>query len=127
MRFRTSPGEPTRSAPATVAVPPSGLRSVVRMDTAVVFPAPLGPSSPRTVPSGTVRSRPVRATRSPYLLTRPRDSMAPRPPRGAGDVVNGYMDLPSRTYQFVRCKSYNVRYPYEVRLSKGELAAATNV
>ena len=75
MCFLTSPGEPTTSAPATVAVPESGSRSVVRIDTAVVLPAPLGPSSPRIVPSGTVRSRPSKATTSPYLLTRPRASM----------------------------------------------------
>ena len=35
---------------ATVAVPSSCSRRVVRMRTAVVFPAPLGPSSPRMVP-----------------------------------------------------------------------------
>src|ERR687897_167523 len=106
MRFLTSPGDVTRSAPATVAVPESGSSSVVRMDTAVVLPAPLGPSSPRIVPFGTVRSRPSRATTSPYRLTSPRASMMsisvpppsskhrcdvfdPRLPSGACDRLTG--------------------------------------
>ena len=46
---------------ATVAEPASGLRSVVRMRTMVVLPAPLGPSRPSTEPVGTARSTPSRA------------------------------------------------------------------
>ncbi|SLJ42943.1 Uncharacterised protein [Mycobacteroides abscessus subsp. abscessus] len=51
--------------PATVARPSSGTNSVVRTRTVVVLPAPLGPSRAVTVPSGTVRSRPSRATSLP--------------------------------------------------------------
>ena len=42
------------SMPATSAEPLSGCRSVVRMRTMVVLPAPLGPSRPSTDPVGTV-------------------------------------------------------------------------
>src|SRR3990170_2182341 len=93
MRLRTSPGEVTTSAPATVAVPASGLRRVVRMDTAVVLPAPLGPSTPRTVPSAIARSRPSRATTSPYLLTRPRASTTVPAAGALGGSVDRYMRL----------------------------------
>jgi len=41
------------------------------MRTTVVLPAPLGPSSASTVPTGTVRSTPSSAVTSPYRLTRP--------------------------------------------------------
>jgi hypothetical protein len=43
---------------------------------AVVFPAPLGPSSPNTVPVGTWKSMPSRATTSPKRLARPSTRMA---------------------------------------------------
>ncbi len=56
-------------------VPASGRARVVRIRTAVVFPAPFGPSSPRTVPAGTAKSTPPRASVSPYLLTRPSASI----------------------------------------------------
>src|ERR1700712_3225519 len=46
------------------------------MRTAVVFPAPFGPSSPSTVPVGAVRSTPSSATTSPYDLTSPCASIA---------------------------------------------------
>src|SRR5437899_12225519 len=39
--------------------------------TAVVLPAPLGPSNPRIVPPGTARSRPSRAVILPNRFTRP--------------------------------------------------------
>ena len=61
----------TTSWPATHAVPASGMDSVVRMRTAVVFPAPLGPSTPRMEPVGTSRSTPARATVSPNRFCRP--------------------------------------------------------
>ena len=51
--------------PATRAEPASAVESVVRMRTAVVLPAPLGPSSPQTVPRGTSKPTPSRATFSP--------------------------------------------------------------
>ena len=66
----------TTSRPSTVAVPESGLSSVVRIRTVVVLPAPLGPSKPSTVPSATVRSRPSSAVTSPYVLTRPSATIA---------------------------------------------------
>src|SRR6201996_6217677 len=55
---RTALGSFTTSWPSTSARPPSGRSKVVRMRTAVVLPAPLGPSTPRTVPRGTDRSMP---------------------------------------------------------------------
>ncbi len=62
---RTSPGCCTTSIPATVAWPASGRARVVRMRTAVVFPAPLGPSRPRMEPAGTEKSTPASAWVSP--------------------------------------------------------------
>jgi len=49
---------------------------VVRIRTAVVLPAPLGPSNPYTVPGATARSMPSSATTSPNRLVRPATSMA---------------------------------------------------
>ena len=66
------------STPATTARPASGRSSVVRIRTAVVLPAPLGPSSPHTVPAGTAsdspssathRAEPLAAIRQPLLRT----------------------------------------------------------
>src|SRR4051794_4440499 len=57
--------------PRTSALPPSGARIVVRMRTAVVLPAPLGPSRPSTVPVGTRRSMPSSAVTVPKHLRRP--------------------------------------------------------
>ena len=54
-----------RRRPATEAWPSVGVDRVVRMRMAVVLPAPLWPSSPRTVPGGTSRSRSRSAQRSP--------------------------------------------------------------
>ena len=62
---RTSPGCFTTSTPATVARPASGRAIVVRMRTAVVLPAPFGPSSPRIVPAWTENDTPARAWVSP--------------------------------------------------------------
>src|SRR6266511_200101 len=71
MRSRTLSGSAHTSRPATTALPSSGSSSVVRMRTAVVFPAPFGPSSPSTVPCGTARSMPSSAVTLPYRLTSP--------------------------------------------------------
>ena len=49
----------------------SGRLRVVRMRTAVLLPAPFGPSTPRIAPLGTSRSSPLSATVEPYRLTRP--------------------------------------------------------
>ena len=70
MRRRTSLGSARTSNPATVASPSSGSARVVRIRTAVVLPAPLGPSTAVTVPVGTSKSIPASAVVSPYRLTR---------------------------------------------------------
>src|SRR6266542_6202792 len=71
MRSRTLSGSAATSKPATVAVPPSGSSSVVRIRTAVVLPAPLGPSNPRIVPRGTAKSSPSSAVTFPNRFTSP--------------------------------------------------------
>ena len=65
---RTPWGSAATSMPLTTARPESGVSSVVRIRTAVVLPAPLGPSSPSTDPAGTSRSTPSRARTSPDRL-----------------------------------------------------------
>src|SRR5215216_721919 len=54
-----------------MARPAVGASRVVRIRTAVVLPAPLGPSSPRTVPDATSRSTPSNARVLPNDLARP--------------------------------------------------------
>ena len=76
MRLRSSAASRSTSRPATRALPPSGRSSVVRMRTAVVLPAPLGPSRPSTVPVGARRSIPSRAHTSPKDLRSPLVSIA---------------------------------------------------
>ncbi len=51
--------------------PASGRRSPATIDTSVVLPAPLGPSSPRMLPGSTRRSTPASATFDPYDLRSP--------------------------------------------------------
>ena len=63
-------GPSRTSTPSTRAVPPSGRSSVVSMRTTVVLPAPLGPSRPSTVPSGTSNETPFTASTSPKHFTR---------------------------------------------------------
>src|SRR5688572_11800902 len=58
--------------PAIWTSPPSGRTKPVTHFVKVVFPAPLGPRKPKTSPLLTSRSRPARATTSPYVLRRPR-------------------------------------------------------
>ena len=65
MLRRMSSGDVTTSWPATAAVPSVGRASVVRMRMAVVFPAPLWPRRPSTVPRGTETSRSRSAHCSP--------------------------------------------------------------
>src|ERR1051326_4222055 len=68
---RTRGASRATSKPATCALPESARASVVRILTAVVFPAPFGPSRPKTVPDGTENVRPSSAVTSPgYVLTR---------------------------------------------------------
>src|SRR5918998_6608482 len=57
-------------------VPESDVMSVDRIWTAVVFPAPFGPSSEKTVPAGTCRSTPSRTTLSPNDLRSPAAAIA---------------------------------------------------
>ena len=61
--------------PGDLARPASGLSRVARMRTAVVLPAPFGPSRPNTVPMRTWRSTPASAVVSPKRLTRPSAAM----------------------------------------------------
>src|SRR3569833_2974546 len=81
----TRPASRTTSYPAMRACPASGSDRVARMRTAVVLPAPLGPSTPQTVPLGTLRSRPRSAWVSPKALHSPSASTigpAMTPPLG---------------------------------------------
>ena len=71
------------SWPATRPVPLVGTLSVVSIRTSVVLPAPLGPSRPRTVPSGTTKLTPSTATVSPKCLTRSMASTAVAAPETA--------------------------------------------
>ena len=65
-----------RRARRRARCPASGSSSVVSTRTAVVFPAPFGPSTPRTVPGAASRSTPSRARTSPNDFTRPWALMA---------------------------------------------------
>src|SRR5918998_2989661 len=62
--------------PSTSTSPPEGRRAPTRAFIRVVFPDPLGPTSPNTVPSGTVRSTPRNASIFPYRLVSPSTFMA---------------------------------------------------
>src|SRR5437763_16658529 len=64
-------GSFTTSKPATVAWPASGFKSVFRIRSAVVLPAPLGPSNASRLPSATSRSSPSSARVRPKFLTSP--------------------------------------------------------
>src|SRR4051812_10783596 len=77
MPRRTRAASRRTSRFATRAVPESACDSVVRIFTAVVFPAPFGPSRPNTVPSGTENVSPSSARTPPgYVLTRSSASIA---------------------------------------------------
>src|ERR1700682_3742363 len=73
---RTMSGSLRTSYPATRAVPLVGSDNVVIIRTVVVFPAPLGPSRPSTVPGGTVKLTPSTAVLFLNLFTRSIASMA---------------------------------------------------
>src|SRR5580704_6809435 len=79
--LRTPTGSLSRSAPATMAVPPVGCSSVVSIRSVVVLPAPFGPRKPTTSPSPTVRSTPLTASTVRLRLLKvrasPRASMMP--------------------------------------------------
>jgi hypothetical protein len=55
-------------APRTSAYPPLGLRSPARILKVVVFPAPLGPTSPTTSPWAACRETPRNASNLPNLF-----------------------------------------------------------
>src|SRR5688572_28784920 len=98
MRRRTSSAWVTTSNPATRARPRSGRSRVDRIRSAVVLPAPLGPSSPQTVPAGTDRSKPSSAggAAAPYRLHRSSTStgsaMPPPIPYGVHYTAYGVSD-----------------------------------
>ena len=67
------PARCATSWPRTSARPASGGTSVERIRTRVVLPAPFGPSSPKTAPSGTSRSTPASACGRAEALRDPLD------------------------------------------------------
>jgi hypothetical protein len=68
------------------------------MRTAVVLPAPLGPSTASTVPVRAVRSTPSSAVVAPKRLTRPRASMVlSMMLLGVGFVPGSSLDRPADT------------------------------
>src|SRR5207244_3791776 len=81
--------------PPTVARPASGRNKVARILTTVVLPAPLGPSTPTTLPVGTSRSTPFSATVSPKRLTRPFAWIA-------SDIPNKPPEVPWRAEKWAR-------------------------
>src|SRR5215470_10264940 len=84
MAARTSPACRTTSRPSTLACPASGSRTVARIRTAVVLPAPFGPSRPSTLPASGARSMPSSATTWPNRLTSPCAAIAGSAMAGQG-------------------------------------------
>src|ERR687886_1517175 len=64
MHRRTSRGSSTTSWPRTRAEPEVGIRSVISILIVVVFPAPFGPSKPKSSPSPTSKLTPRTASTS---------------------------------------------------------------
>ena len=67
---RACSGSLITSTSETMAVPESGTNKVVKTRTAVVLPAPFGPSNPKTLPCSTFKLSPSRAVTSPYFFTK---------------------------------------------------------
>src|SRR6185312_5867672 len=67
---------PGSSCPSTRSWPPLAIACPVSSRIVVDLPAPLGPSRPRQMPSGTSRSSPSTAVIVPKRLTTPRSSIA---------------------------------------------------
>ena len=82
MRRRISVGFDA-GTPATEKSPEVGSRMVVSSRMVVVFPAPLGPSRPRTSPGAVVKLRVSTAVRVPYRLVRRSASRVKVPMRAA--------------------------------------------
>src|SRR2546425_11259292 len=74
MRARAAPSPSGR--PSTRPPPAVGCTSPGRIFTEVVFPAPLGPRKPKTVPGGTLRVRSRTAALAPYSFRSARVSRA---------------------------------------------------
>src|SRR3954470_4720411 len=75
MRWRNDGPGRWGSCPSTETSPASRGRRPSRISTVVVFPAPFGPSRPKTWPLSTSKSRPRTASRGPYDLVRSRTEM----------------------------------------------------
>ncbi len=74
----------TGSKPATLTSPASGVSSVASTSSAVVLPAPFGPTSAVTWPGGASRSMPWTACTGPNERRMPRARI---PPPGSGGVI----------------------------------------
>src|ERR671919_316951 len=115
MRARARLSSRRTSMPSISARPASGSSSVVRMRTAVVLPAPLGPRTPRICPRSTSKSTPHRASVSPNRLASPSATTA------------GTRSQPTRRGAAVLPKSPSVRRdsltPFAATPSGGPMAA----
>jgi hypothetical protein len=69
-----------QGSPLKVSSPSSGRSSPAMTRTRVLFPAPLGPATPRISPGRISRSRPASATVAPYRFCKPRRRMPALPP-----------------------------------------------
>src|SRR5436190_13355003 len=74
MRWKSPGSSRFDGVPRTVASPRSARRMFISRRIAVVLPAPLGPMSANTEPSGTRKSRSSTASKRPNFLVRPRVS-----------------------------------------------------
>ena len=70
MHLRASTGCSATSNPLTTALPEVGGRKPAIMRIVVVFPAPLGPRKPSTVPLPASKEMSSTATRAPNFFTR---------------------------------------------------------
>src|SRR3954462_1672233 len=89
-RARSAGASETTSRPAARALPASGSSSVARMRTVVVLPAPLGPSTPSTVPGATASSTPSSARVGPKDFTSPFTRMAGASPASVYGMSGRY-------------------------------------
>src|SRR5579875_549097 len=92
LRASTWGRRPVTSSPRKRTLPRVGRSNPLMMLKVVVFPAPLGPTRPVALPSGTVKERARIAWNPPYSLLRPRTSsmVVPHPgcwrPLGLGGL-----------------------------------------
>ena len=87
-RARAASGSCCTSHPSTDAVPPSGLTIPVIARSAVVLPAPLGPSRPVTTPFGAANETPNVPDVSDAPGASDEPITAPEPPRSCNDGVS---------------------------------------